>query len=160
MESMKKQSNFFLILTLLYALFIFSLSSISSIGDQRQIFDLLNSPQIRNIILTLQRHDLEFLLYPLFLFNAYPDKAVHMILYAGFGLSLYLTMRNSTIQTFESHPYLFAILFGILYGASDEFHQSFVPGRTASLADFFADISGLIIMHIIIFLKGIFTHKT
>ncbi|HLD06571.1 MAG TPA: VanZ family protein [Candidatus Nanoarchaeia archaeon] len=33
------------------------------------------------------------------------------------------------------HAYYFAILFAILYGALDELHQSFVPGRVASIVD-------------------------
>ncbi|MEL6252221.1 MAG: VanZ family protein [Bacteroidota bacterium] len=36
----------------------------------------------------------------------------------------------------------FAWLFSALYACSDEFHQSFVPGRGASLIDVFIDASG------------------
>lgn len=35
------------------------------------------------------------------------------------------------------------LLFSLLYAASDEFHQSFVPGRWASLADFCFDAAGV-----------------
>lgn len=37
----------------------------------------------------------------------------------------------------------FAITSG--YGLSDEFHQWFVPGRTADLADWYADMTGAVI---------------
>lgn len=42
------------------------------------------------------------------------------------------------------HPMtlLLSICFGVLYGASDEWHQSFVPGRDASLLDWVADSLG------------------
>ena len=37
---------------------------------------------------------------------------------------------------------LAALVFTMLYAASDEFHQSFVPGRTPSVADGVADLVG------------------
>ncbi len=37
---------------------------------------------------------------------------------------------------------LLAFLISVLYGASDEFHQSFVPGRTPSLLDWLVDAAG------------------
>ncbi|MDI1336094.1 MAG: VanZ family protein [Lacunisphaera sp.] len=35
-----------------------------------------------------------------------------------------------------------ALLLAAVYAATDEFHQSFVPGRTASLGDVLIDITG------------------
>lgn len=37
---------------------------------------------------------------------------------------------------------LLALAVAVFYGLSDEFHQSFVPGRDASVFDFLADVSG------------------
>jgi len=37
------------------------------------------------------------------------------------------------------------LLIGVGYGALDEWHQSFVPGRDVSVADWGADIAGMII---------------
>jgi len=38
-----------------------------------------------------------------------------------------------------------ALATAALYGLSDEWHQSFVPGRDASLADWAADVSGAVL---------------
>jgi len=129
---------------------IFYLSSRSSLGDPRAI---LNMEIIRNIIHYFESSDLTFLLYPLGLFYEYPDKAAHMILYTVFGFLLYLTLKNSPYPSFRDHAMLFAIAIGILYGMSDEFHQSFVPGRTASIWDLSADAIGVTLAQTFIFLK-------
>ncbi|HJP40963.1 MAG TPA: VanZ family protein [Dehalococcoidia bacterium] len=51
-----------------------------------------------------------------------------------------------TLQAFGSHPQpaiLLLTLAGcVIYGASDEFHQSFVPGRDADLFDLLLDVVG------------------
>lgn len=38
--------------------------------------------------------------------------------------------------------YLVAFILVALYGLSDEYHQSFVPGRTATLVDWIVDLAG------------------
>jgi|SRR5659263_54470 len=136
---MKPRFKVFLSLTILYAMVIFYLSSRSSLGDPRA---LLNMGMLKSIIHYLERSDLEFLLYPLVIFYQYPDKAAHMIEYSIFGLLLYLTLKNSPYPSFRDHAMLFAIVIGILYGMSDEFHQSFVPGRSANIPDLAADALG------------------
>lgn len=83
----------------------------------------------------------------------YPDKVMHAILYAGFGLLLYPVLKNSPYPTMSKHALLVAIIIGTLYGASDEFHQSFVPGRTASIDDLYADTIGLTIAQTVIFIS-------
>ena len=45
-----------------------------------------------------------------------------------------------------------AVFIGVLYGASDEFHQMFVSGRDASVSDFIADSLG-VMTGLYIFLK-------
>jgi hypothetical protein len=41
-------------------------------------------------------------------------------------------------------------LFAMLYAASDEVHQHFVPGRTASARDWLADVAGILIASMLI----------
>lgn len=56
-------------------------------------------------------------------------KSSHMIGYGLLALS-YLHLLRS-----DPRRYWIAWLMALLYGASDEFHQSFVPGRFASILD-------------------------
>lgn len=147
---MKNRFKVFLVLTILYAMLIFYLSSRSSLGDPRTIVDM---EILRSIIHYFEGIDLKFILYPLGIFYRYPDKAIHMILYAGFGFLLFYTINNSSNPAFRNHALLLAILIGFIYGASDEFHQSFVPGRTASTGDLIADVLGVATAQTIIFIK-------
>lgn len=129
---------------------IFYLSSRSSLGDPRALLDL---GLLRSIIHYMEGSDLKFLLYPLAIFYEYPDKTAHMIEYALFGFLLYLTLKNSPYPSFSAHAMLFAIAIGILYGMSDEFHQSFVPGRSANIPDLVADGLGMTLAQTFIFIK-------
>jgi VanZ family protein len=147
---MKNRFKLFLSLTILYAMLIFYLSSKSNLGDPRALLDM---DILRSIIHYFEGSDLKFLLYPLGLFYQYPDKTVHMIEYAVFGFLLYLTLKNSPYPSFRDHAMLFAIAIGIMYGISDEFHQSFVPGRTASILDLVADAMGVTLAQTFIFIK-------
>jgi VanZ family protein len=54
-------------------------------------------------------------------------KAAHMLGYGLLGLS-YLHLLGG-------RSYVSAWALALLYAASDEFHQSFVPGRSASVVD-------------------------
>jgi VanZ family protein len=130
---------------------IFYLSSKSSLGDPRAILDM---EILRNIVHYFEGSDLKFLLYPLAIFYQYPDKTVHMIEYALFGFLLYLTLKNSPYPSFSVHAMLFAIAIGILYGMTDEFHQSFVPGRSANIPDLAADAIGVTLAQTFIFIKN------
>ena len=70
------------------------------------------------------------------------DKVLHVILYLPFGFVLARALNNT-----QSHPSKRLLLaavavFSLAYGLSDEFHQSFVPGRSATLGDAFADTIG------------------
>jgi len=64
------------------------------------------------------------------------DKAAHFLEYALLG---YLLARSLG----ESRPRWFAVWFlAAAYGLLDEYHQSFVPGRDPSGADFLVDAAG------------------
>jgi len=44
-----------------------------------------------------------------------------------------------------SRRYLVAIVIGALYAASDEWHQAYVPGRTADISDWMTDLAGALL---------------
>ncbi|HEX4825494.1 MAG TPA: VanZ family protein [Candidatus Polarisedimenticolaceae bacterium] len=69
------------------------------------------------------------------------DKLLHVIEYSGIGLFALRAFHGALTRP-RLRPTLAASAFVILWGASDEFHQSFVPGRDASLLDLCADVVG------------------
>jgi VanZ family protein len=66
------------------------------------------------------------------------DKDVHGGLYAAFAL-LILRAFARRWERVTLLTALGAIVATVVYGISDEFHQSFVPGRTSDIADVVAD---------------------
>jgi VanZ family protein len=67
------------------------------------------------------------------------DKVFHAGIYAVLGLLYYFSLRESGIYR---HLLLFSVVLAAGYGITDEFHQSFVPGRVASAGDVLADVIG------------------
>ena len=62
-----------------------------------------------------------------------------------FGLLAFLWMKafdNKKVRF--NKAIIYTIIITIVYAAFDEFHQSFVPGREASLGDFAMDTLGCI----------------
>ncbi len=75
-------------------------------------------------------------------------KLVHLIEY---GL-LCLLISDAVIKTTKlskNEIFALAVMIAILYGATDEFHQIFVPARTASVVDIIADGIGAILAHLL-----------
>ena len=66
------------------------------------------------------------------------DKDLHGGLYGGFALVILraLAKRWDRVTVLTG---LGTVVLVVLYGVSDEFHQSFVPGRTSDIADVVAD---------------------
>lgn len=77
------------------------------------------------------------------------DKAQHFIAYMGLGL---LACRASTLRPLLSRIWTNTQAFGIavLYGAADEVHQMYVPGRSADVDDWIADAAGALFAVIIV----------
>ncbi|MEE8442331.1 MAG: VanZ family protein [Dehalococcoidia bacterium] len=71
--------------------------------------------------------------------------AGHLVLYGVLGpLLLFSLWSWATGSVSRSRWALVAIGLGVLYGVTDEFHQSFVTGRIASGFDVFVDTVGVV----------------
>ena len=69
------------------------------------------------------------------------DKLSHTAAYCLFGV-LCLRAFHGGLRPLRPWPSLFAMLLTIAYALVDELHQSRVPGRMASAADWIADALG------------------
>jgi VanZ family protein len=66
------------------------------------------------------------------------DKDLHGGLYGGFALIVLRAVAKRWDRVTLGTG-LVTIVLVVLYGVSDEYHQSFVPGRTSDVADVIAD---------------------
>lgn len=71
------------------------------------------------------------------------DKVLHTLEYFLFGCLLMRVFATSPRPSIRGRAVLLASMVGTAYALSDELHQSFVPGRTASLHDVSFDILGI-----------------
>jgi len=69
------------------------------------------------------------------------DKLLHAGVYSVLGGLCFLALRRSSSQK-SSVLVLAATALSTLYGMTDEFHQSFVPGRSPDVRDVLADCVG------------------
>ena len=70
------------------------------------------------------------------LLNAVFKKTAHVLMYGALAVGLH--------RAFSLRPrtWPFALLIALLYGISDEWHQSFVPGREPAARDVAFDVLG------------------
>lgn len=73
------------------------------------------------------------------------DKIVHTIAYIGLGISFAFWFKPALWRRFRLLIPLIVIFLTVLFAFSDEFHQSFTPGRMASGFDLIADGIGAVI---------------
>ena len=76
-------------------------------------------------------------------------KAAHMTEYAILGLLSFAFYRG--ILKKEKRQFLAALLTAAVYAATDEFHQYFIPGRSAEVMDVCIDTLGALIGLAILF---------
>ncbi|MCI0340277.1 MAG: VanZ family protein [Planctomycetales bacterium] len=70
------------------------------------------------------------------------DKLVHVGEYGVLSVLLSVALASSSPGASARGIASAAALLASLYGASDEWHQSFVPGRVATVGDWIADTVG------------------
>jgi VanZ family protein len=71
------------------------------------------------------------------------DKLAHFIEYYFFGILICRWLLNQKRHLVVRHALLMTLLVGVCYGVSDEWHQSFIPGRVASIWDVLFDGIGI-----------------
>jgi len=70
------------------------------------------------------------------------DKVMHFAAYTVLGFLGMGSVRATAHHGYRpAQAWLVCLLVG-LYGVSDEFHQSFIPGRMADILDVAADVAG------------------
>ena len=74
------------------------------------------------------------------------DYTAHALTFGFLTLLLWRALRTWRGWRDSFRPLLGAGLLAALYALSDEIHQSFVPGRTASAKDWLADTIGILVM--------------
>lgn len=81
----------------------------------------------------------------------YAHMVAHLLL---FGMLYYLGYRAFKHQHYSrfvsEFSLLITLLFVMAYGASDEYHQSFTPGRSDELKDFIFDLSAAVAVLLIV----------
>jgi VanZ family protein len=77
-------------------------------------------------------------------------KAGHLTEYAILATLAARAFRNSSHQFVRVHWFKLSLLLAAAYALTDEFHQSFVPSRTASIHDSLIDSAGALIALIVI----------
>lgn len=81
-------------------------------------------------------------------------KAGHLTEYAILAWLAARAFRTSSNELLRRRWFLVALILVVLYSLSDEFHQSFVPSRGASLHDCAIDTVGGLIMLIFLAVRG------
>ncbi len=70
------------------------------------------------------------------------DKLVHLLVYAGLGVLFLVPLADARLSGVTVKAAATAVLLSVLYGAFDEVHQSFTPGRSPDVRDLLADALG------------------
>lgn len=67
------------------------------------------------------------------------DKLAHALSYGLLGVLCLVGLTTGRWDRVTRRRCLVAVLLAVAYGITDEFHQSFVPGRSPDVADLVAD---------------------
>ncbi len=70
------------------------------------------------------------------------DKSLHGLAYLGLAILVLRALVGGLPKRIGIRVAVSAFLITVLYAATDEVHQMFVPGRTADVFDFLADAGG------------------
>ncbi len=87
------------------------------------------------------------------------DKSGHLLGYAVLGLTAVRAVAGGLPRRVTMRIAAIALAITVGYGMSDEFHQLFVPGRSAEIADLVADAAGAVLATIACWAWGIISTR-
>jgi VanZ family protein len=98
---------------------------------------------VLSLIIVLLSNQATFVLPNLNIVNF--DKFVHLIAYGVYSLTVQFAFLGIAKNPTKIKNITFTLLISVLFAASDEIHQYFVPGRQCDIFDFLADTVGIIL---------------
>ena len=85
------------------------------------------------------------------------DKPWHTLAYLGLAIVVVRALAGGLPRRISPRILVLSVCLVVLYGMSDELHQMFVPGRTASFDDLLADAIGALVGASLCWAWGIIT---
>lgn len=137
--------KFWLLMTILWCAVIYLFTATPSFTGENTKVVIQETVQTSYHVTNKDTNNKTFYLTTDYL-NQVMRKSAHVVL---FGVLAYLTW--STLHL-KSNRYIISWLFVTVYAASDEWHQSFVPGRGAAVHDVVLDSTAAFVVLSIIFL--------
>lgn len=77
--------------------------------------------------------------------NSVPDYFLHSTGYAALYVAVFWAVHEGLQPGRGRGGFLLPAVITVLYGISDEFHQSFIPTREAGVRDVLADTAGAVV---------------
>ena len=74
------------------------------------------------------------------------DKLLHIIAYGVLAATILYALQPYDRKSRRQPTLVGVVMFCLLFGISDEFHQSFIPGRNVSAWDVGADCFGALLV--------------
>lgn len=88
--------------------------------------------------------------------STFPKLPLEELLSVGAHFSVYAVLMALLVRALRwqggpaARAWLVAFVLAALYGLSDEYHQSFVPGRTPDPIDWLTDLAGALTVWVIL----------
>lgn len=127
-----------MLLATLYLIFCFSAQD----GEQSGNLSLKVTNFIVNLFSKIKNMDTALRMHYIEKLHPIIRKLAHFSIYCLVGFSVMGFWCTFDIK--NKYKLLWSILIGVTYATSDEFHQSFIPGRGPSIRDVCIDSAGVL----------------
>ena len=127
-----------MLLATLYLIFCFSAQD----GEQSGNLSLKVTNFIVNLFSKIKNMDAALRMHYIEKLHPIIRKLAHFSIYCLVGFSVMGFWCTFDIK--NKYKLLWSILIGVTYATSDEFHQSFIPGRGPSIRDVCIDSAGVL----------------